>query len=137
MHTKFTTPAILMSAALLLGASLFAQNNHGGPHGAKEGASAEVGKLLPVTEKDAGWAAKARKSYPLEVCVTSDEKLGSMGKSPEYIHRVDGKPDRLVVFCCAGCEEDFLKEPAKYIAKLDAAATKTQRAARKSADTKR
>ena len=55
-------------------------------------------------------------------CVTSGDKLGSMGKSPEYIYRVDGKPDRLLVFCCDGCEKDFMKEPAKYLAKIDAAA---------------
>jgi hypothetical protein len=82
----------------------------------------KAGKLVAVTEKDAAWAAKARKEYPLDVCLTSDEKLGSMGKSPEYIYRVEGKPDRLLVFCCDGCEEDFMKEPAKYLAKLDTAA---------------
>jgi hypothetical protein len=84
-------------------------------------ANAKAGKLIPVAEKDRAWAAEARKSYPLEVCVASDEKLGSMGKSPEYIYRVAGQPDRLVVFCCEGCEEDFMKEPAKYLAKIDAA----------------
>jgi hypothetical protein len=45
-----------------------------------------------------------------------------MGKSPEYIYRVDGKPDRLLIFCCDGCEEDFMKDTAKYLAVLDAAA---------------
>ena len=85
-------------------------------------ATAKVGKLVPVTEKERAWATEARKGYPLEVCVASDEKLGSMGKSPEYIYRVAGQPDRLVVFCCEGCEEDFMKEPAKYLAKIDSAA---------------
>jgi hypothetical protein len=84
--------------------------------------AAKTGKLVALTDKDAGWAETARKEYPLDVCLTSDEKLGSMGKSPEYIYRVEGKPDRLVVFCCDGCEEDFLQEPAKYLAKLDDAA---------------
>lgn len=84
-------------------------------------ASAPAGKLIRVSEKDAAWAAKERKAYPLTVCVASDEDLGSMGDSPEYIYRVAGQRDRLVVFCCEGCEEDFLKEPAKYLAKIDAA----------------
>ena len=84
--------------------------------------AAKTGELVALSAKDAGWAAKARKEYPLDVCLTSDEELGSMGKSPEYIYRVEGKPDRLVVFCCDGCEEDFIEEPAKYLAKLDAAA---------------
>lgn len=82
------------------------------------------GKLIAITEKDAAWAAKARKEYPVDVCVTSGDKLGSMGKSPEYIYRVDGKPDRLLIFCCDGCEEDFMKDTAKYLAALDAAAKK-------------
>ena len=111
---------LVISGALLIGAPIFAQQDDA-HHGATPTATAKAGKLIPVTEKDAAWAAKARKEYPLDVCVTSDEKLGSMGKSPEYIYRVAGQPDRLVVFCCEGCEEDFLKEPAKYLAKIDAA----------------
>jgi hypothetical protein len=107
---------------MAIAAPLFAEQSHQ-HHAASEVATAKAktGKLVPVTEKDAAWAAKARKEYPLDVCLTSDEKLGSMGKSPEYIYRVDGQPDRLVVFCCDGCEEDFLQEPAKYLAKIDAA----------------
>lgn len=84
--------------------------------------TAKVGKLLPVGEKDAAWAAKARESYPLKTCVISEEALGSMGKSPEYIYRVDGQADRFVVFCCDGCEEDFLKDPAAALKKIDDAA---------------
>ncbi len=91
---------------------------------AAQASSEKTGKLVAVAEKDAAWAAKARKEYPVDICVTSGDKLGSMGKSPEYIYRVDGKPDRLLIFCCDGCEEDFMKEPAKYLAVLDAAAKK-------------
>lgn len=87
----------------------------------KAAPAGKTGKLIPVGEKDAEWAAKAREDYPLTVCLVSDESLGSMGKSPEYIYRVEGKPDQLVVFCCDGCNEDFLKDPAPYLAKLDAA----------------
>jgi hypothetical protein len=113
---------IILSGALTFLAPVYAQEgqqHHGAEH--QTAASNKVGNLVPVTEKDAAWAAKARKEYPLDVCVTSDEKLGAMGKSPEYIFRVAGQPDRLVVFCCDGCEDDFLKAPAKYLAKLDAA----------------
>jgi hypothetical protein len=83
-----------------------------------------AGKLVKITEKDAAWAAKERKNYPLTVCLSSDEKLGSMGENAEMIYREKGKPDRLVIFCCEGCGDDFVKEPAKYLAKLDAAAKK-------------
>ena len=84
--------------------------------------AAAKGTLVKVTDKDAAWAAQARKTYPLAVCVASDEKLGSMGETANYIYREKGKPDRLVVFCCEGCEDDFNKDQAKHLAKLDAAA---------------
>lgn len=121
MHLKSSLSSLLATAALLVAVPAFAQHDH---HGAKSPAAADAkaGQLIRVGEKDAAWAAKERARYPLDVCVASDEKLGSMGKSPEYIYRVDGKPDRLVVFCCAGCDEDFLKDPAKHLAKIDAAA---------------
>jgi hypothetical protein len=107
---------------VLAGAALFVSPVRADHHETKKEAASPAGKLIPVTAKEAAWAAEARKAYPLDVCVVADDKLGSMGKSPEYIYRVAGKPDRLVVFCCSGCEEDFLKEPAKYLAKIDAAA---------------
>lgn len=110
---------------LLTGAWLVAVPTFAKPVPQPAAAPAKVGTLIPVTEKDSAWAATARKSYPLEVCPTSGEKLGSMGKSPEYIYRVEGQTDRLVVFCCSGCEEDFLKEPGKYLAKIDGAAKGT------------
>lgn len=111
--------------ALALGLSTAALAHEGHKKDKENAATAsteKVGKLVPLAEKDAAWAAKARAEYPLEMCLTSDEKLGSMGKSTEFIYRVEGKPDRLLRFCCDGCEEDFMKEPAKYLAKLDAAA---------------
>lgn len=101
---------------------------------AKTAPAAKPGKLIPLSEKDAEWAAAARKAYPLTTCLTSDEALGSMGDSPEYIYRVEGKPDQLVVFCCDGCNEDFLKDPAPYLAKLDAAKDAKAKAGTKKED---
>lgn len=66
--------------------------------------------------------AKARASYPLRTCVVSDEKLDNMDEAVPYIHRVQGKPDRVIFFCCDGCIDDFKQDPAKYLKKLDAAA---------------
>ena len=120
MHLKLSLSALAVTIGLVVAAPLFAQHDHHGAP-AKGQPDADVGSLVKVTDKDAAWAAKERASYPLDVCVSSDEKLGSMGKSPEYIYRVGGKPDRLVVFCCAGCDEDFLKDPVKHLAKIDAA----------------
>ena len=122
--------SILLSGAFLVAVPAFAQSTQ---QPAPQ-AAAKAGKLIAVSEKDAAWAAKARQEYPLDVCLTSDEKLGSMGKSPEYIYRVDGQPDRLVVFCCDGCEDDFKKEPAKYLAKIDGAKAKGKSGATPKAD---
>ena len=120
MHLNSSLSALAVTIGLMVAAPAFAQHDqHAVP--AKGQPNAKSGQLIKVSEKDAAWAAKERASYPLDVCVTSDEKLGSMGKAPEYIYRVAGKADRLVVFCCGGCDEDFLKDPAKHLAKIDAA----------------
>lgn len=119
MKSNLLLLSIFTAGALLVAGPAFAQPTQHGS--AQKSEAVKTGQLIRVTEKDAAWAAKERASYPLDVCVSSGEKLGSMGKSPEYIYRVDGKPDRLVVFCCSGCDEDFLKDPAKHLAKIDAA----------------
>ena len=79
---------------------------------------------LPASLGAADKAAPAKKAddYPLKTCVVSDEPLGSMGEYVNYVHKEAGKPDRTVRFCCDGCIDDFKKEPAKFLAKLDAAA---------------
>jgi len=66
--------------------------------------------------------AKARATYPLKTCLVSDEPLGSMGDAVGYIHRVTGQPDRVIFICCEGCLDDFKATPAKFLAKVDAAA---------------
>ena len=72
-------------------------------------------------ETPAAALAAPAPAYPLTTCVVSDEELGSMGKSITYTHKEEGKPDRVVLLCCKGCVRDFKKDPAKYLAKLDAA----------------
>jgi hypothetical protein len=66
--------------------------------------------------------AQARANYPLKTCLVSDESLGSMGDAVAYIHRVAGQPDRVDFFCSGGCTDDFKANPAKFLAKVDAAA---------------
>ncbi|MEO7413017.1 MAG: hypothetical protein ABIZ81_06650 [Opitutaceae bacterium] len=81
-------------------------------------------------------SASAKAAYPLTTCLVSDEKLGgSMGEPIDYLYKQPGKPDRLVLFCCKDCIEEFEKEPAKYLKKLDdatAAKNKASPPARKS-----
>ena len=61
--------------------------------------------------------------YPLDTCLISHEKLGSMGEAINYVYN-----NRLIRFCCKGCIRDFLKEPAKYLAELNKAVVLKQKA---------
>jgi YHS domain-containing protein len=81
-----------------------------------------AGSLLAAAKTDAEIIAAARKTYPLTTCLVSNEPLGSMGEAAGYIHRAKGQPDRVVFFCCEGCGDDFKASPAKFLAKVDAAA---------------
>jgi YHS domain-containing protein len=57
------------------------------------------------------------KHYPLKTCpVSKDELGGDMGKPVDVI--VAG---RLVRLCCKDCKKDIDKDPAKFIAMVDAA----------------
>ena len=104
---------LLAIAAGLLSATAFAHEGH------------KKGELVPVTDKDAAWAATAKAEYPSDVCVVSDDKLdGDMGKAQDFIYRKAGAPDRLIRFCCKDCIKDFNKDPAKYLKTLDDAAAK-------------
>ncbi len=58
-------------------------------------------------------AADKAKPYPLDKCVVSGEKLGTMGKPYVFTH--EGQEIRL---CCKSCLKDFQKEPAAYLKKL-------------------
>lgn len=76
---------------------------------------------------DAAWLAKAKAEYPLKNCVVSDEEIGgSMGEGIDHVYKQEGKPDRLVRFCCKDCRKDFDKEPAKYLKLIDEAAAKAK-----------
>lgn len=73
---------------------------------------------------EASDSAAAVASYPVSTCVVSGDKLeaGDMGPIIDYIHKEEGKPDRLVRLCCKGCVKDFKKDPAKYLKMIDDAA---------------
>lgn len=77
-------------------------------------------------QKPAAAAAKA-KPYPLKVCVVSDEKFGGdMGDPYIFIHE-----GREVKLCCKGCLDDFKKDSAKYVKKMEAAEAKDAKTAPK------
>lgn len=72
----------------------------------------EPGVFLKKVDQAAADAQRA--DYPLEVCVVSGGKLGSMGEPTEMI--VGG---RLLRFCCASCESKVLDDPSPYLRKID------------------
>lgn len=75
----------------------------------------DAGKYLATL--DAAVIKSQAEHYPLSTCLVRDKsKLGSMG---DPVQRVVG--NRLVQFCCGGCEPKFNAEPAKFLAVLDAA----------------
>ena len=115
MHSKFS--ALLLSAGILIAAPVFGQHQH--DHPAKDQPTKDQ---PPISKSDAAAIEKARASYPMKTCLVSDEALGNMGEAMGYVHKEAGKPDRVVFFCCDGCVDDFKKEPAKFLAKLDEAA---------------
>ena len=96
---------------------LFAEREHS--HADKPAASAAP---------DAAWLAKAKAEYPLKTCVVSEEEIGgTMGEGFDYIYQHEGKPDRLVRFCCKNCKKDFNKDTVLYLTKIDEAAAKAKK----------
>jgi len=59
--------------------------------------------------------------YPMDNCPVGGP-LGSMGEPMNFIYM-----NRLVRFCCGGCEDKLVNDPAKYMPKLDAAYADRQR----------
>jgi len=60
-------------------------------------------------------SAETTTSYPLDVCVVSGEKLGSMGKPHVITH--EGTEVR---FCCKECVPKFNENPDKFVAMVKA-----------------
>lgn len=75
-------------------------------------------KHLSVLDKAV--IAAQGKDYSIKTCPVSGEKLGGMG---EPVNVVLG--GRLVRLCCNMCEKDLKKNPAKFIAIVDAARSST------------
>ncbi len=82
----------------------------------------EADKETYLKKIDAAVVKEQKKIYPLETCLVSGQKLGSMGEPVDKVYR-----NRLVRFCCAGCPATFDADPAKYLKKLDAAIVEKQK----------
>lgn len=70
-------------------------------------------------------------TYPLTTCVVSGRSLddGDMGPPVDYLYKEEGRPDRLVRFCCRSCIKNFHKDPAKYLQMIDDAVSANGQAA--------
>lgn len=53
------------------------------------------------------------KPYPLDVCIVSDNDLGSMGDERTFVYK-----GQEIKICCKPCEKKFRKDPDKYLSKL-------------------
>ena len=86
------------------------------------GAESEKAAFLKDAKKymgelDQAVVAEQGKAYPLKTCPVSKEALGGdMGKPVDHV--VAG---RLIRLCCKECRKKIEKDPAKYIAAIDAA----------------
>jgi hypothetical protein len=58
-------------------------------------------------------APKKTKPYTKDICIVSDNKLGSMGRVITKVY--DGQE---VKFCCKPCIGKFEKNPGKFLKKL-------------------
>lgn len=67
-------------------------------------------------ERQANAIVSERTEYPLDFCIVSGEKLGSMGE--QVVRLYDGREVR---FCCESCVKPFEKDKKKWLKKLDAA----------------
>lgn len=82
-------------------------------------ATLAVGAVLASTHATAYAAEKksaeksGTKPYPLEVCLVTDNDLGSMGDEQVIVYE-----GQTIKFCCKPCEAKFRKNPAKYLVKL-------------------
>lgn len=78
--------------------------------------SLAISLLLSACERQASTASSETApadGYPLDTCVVSGEKLGSMGKP--FVLTYEGQEVRL---CCKSCQSHFQEDPSKYLAKL-------------------
>src|SRR5271170_8096567 len=58
------------------------------------------------------------KPYPFDTCLVDGMKLGSM--DDPYVFVYQGQE---IKFCCSGCKPEFLKDPEKYVKKIQDAET--------------
>lgn len=61
------------------------------------------------------------KPYPMDTCIVSEEKLGSMGEPVVFT-----EGDQEIAICCSSCKKEFAKNKAASLEKIQAAAKKVK-----------
>lgn len=119
------TQRLALAAAFALTASLLPaqQDPHAGHQHGAQTAPATRPATVAATETSPATApatqpAEAEKLigdlYPLDICIVTGMKLGSMGDPIVLLH--EGREIRL---CCAGCINKFKTEADNYLEKID------------------
>jgi hypothetical protein len=80
-------------------------------------------EVAKVSEADAAAIRMQKPTYPLDTCLVSGEKLGSMGKPLDMV--VEGK---LMRICCKSCARAIEKDKAGMVKKVDDAVVAAQKA---------
>lgn len=73
----------------------------------------EKGKRGAKKDDKSAKADKGLQAYPLDICIVTDNKLGSMGDPMAFSHA-----DHEIKVCCEPCEKKFKKDPEKYLSKI-------------------
>ena len=81
---------------------------------AKEGKEKKAKKETKEAKADKPKKGGKATPYPLDTCMVTDNKLGTMGDEVTIVY--EGKE---IKFCCKPCETKFKKDPARYLPKLD------------------
>lgn len=61
------------------------------------------------------------KPYPLDTCIVSDEKLGTMGKPVVFVFE-----NQEIKLCCKECRKDFDENPKKFLEKINKPSKETK-----------
>jgi len=72
-----------------------------------------------LAKVDAALIEAQKKTYALDTCPVSGEKLGEMGEPLDVLYGV-----QLVRLCCKGCMKDYKADPAAVAAKVKEASAK-------------
>ena len=70
--------------------------------------------LTGCASTESGSVAAKIKPYPLQVCLVTDNELGSMGAPISMVHE-----GQTVKFCCKPCVKEFKADPQKFLLKIN------------------